>query len=102
MRVLIVEDNWDAARTLQLYLKLFGHEVRVAAAGRAGLAAAQEWLPDVVLCDLGLPEIDGFGVARALRHDPETAGIRLIAVTGYGRPEDRRRSREAGFELHLT
>jgi CheY-like chemotaxis protein len=102
MRILIVEDNGDAARSLQLYLKLAGHEVRVAASGRAGLAAAREWLPDVLLCDLGLPELDGFGVSRALRDDPETADIRRIAISGYGRPEDRRCSREAGFELHLT
>jgi CheY-like chemotaxis protein len=102
MRVLIVEDNRDAARSLQMLLKLYGHEARVANSGRTGLAAARSWLPDVLLCDLGLPEVDGFGVAEALRDDPETAGIRRIAITGYGRPEDRRRSGEAGFELHLT
>jgi CheY-like chemotaxis protein len=102
MRVLIVEDHGDSARSLQLYLKLAGYDVRVAASGRAGLAAARDWLPDVVLCDLGLPELNGFEVARALRDDPETAHIRLISVSGYGRPEDRRRSADAGFELHLT
>src|SRR5262245_14519817 len=102
MRVLIIEDNHDAARTLQLLLRLYGHEARVAGGGRAGLATARDWHPDVLLCDLGLPELDGFQVASALRRDPATADIRMIAITGYGRPEDRRRSGEAGFELHLT
>lgn len=102
MRVLIVEDNRDTARTLQLVLRRYGHDVEVAHTGRAGVTAARAWQPDVLLCDLGLPEMDGFEVAAALRQDPITAGVRLIAITGYGRPEDRQRSREVGFELHMT
>jgi signal transduction histidine kinase/ActR/RegA family two-component response regulator len=102
LRVLVVEDNVDAGTTLCDFLELAGFEVALAASGREGVEAARRFLPAVVLCDLGLPEMNGFEVAVALRHDPATAGARLIAVTGYGRDEDRRRSREAGFDLHLT
>jgi CheY-like chemotaxis protein len=102
MRVLIVEDNRDTARTLQLVLRRYGHDVEVAHTGRTGVEAARAWQPDVVLCDLGLPEMDGFEVATALRQDPATAALRMIAITGYGRPEDRLRSHEVGFERHLT
>jgi PAS domain S-box-containing protein len=102
LRVLIVEDNPDAARTLRILLTRFGHEVTVAHTGPAGVEAARRGRPDVILCDLGLPEMDGFDVARMLREDPATAPAQLIAVSGYGQDEDRRRSREAGFDLHLT
>src|SRR5438094_2177927 len=79
-----------------------GYEVAEADTGRAGVNAARDWLPDVVLCDLGLPEMDGFEVAQTLRREPATAAAHLIAITGYGRDEDRQRSKQAGFELHLT
>jgi CheY-like chemotaxis protein len=102
MRVLIIEDNRDTARTLQLVLRRYGHDVEVAHTGRAGVEAARVWQPDVALCDLGLPEMDGFEVATALRQDPLTADVRMIAITGYGRPEDKLRSRAVGFEMHLT
>jgi PAS domain S-box-containing protein len=102
IRVLIVEDNRAAADTLRELLKLSGCTVEVAYSGPAALTAAREFHPEVVLCDLGLPGMDGFQVAKALRQDPATASARLIAVTGYGQEEDRRRAREAGFELHLT
>jgi CheY-like chemotaxis protein len=102
LRVLIVEDSHDTARTLRLLLTRFGHEVSMAHSGPAGVAAARQGRPDVVLCDLGLPEMDGYEVARALRRDPATASARLIAVSGYGQEEDRRRSEQAGFDLHLT
>jgi signal transduction histidine kinase/CheY-like chemotaxis protein len=101
-RVLVVEDNPDAAETMRDFLVLSGHEVELAHSGTEGVAAARQFHPEVVLCDLGLPEMDGFAVATALRRDPATRGVRLIAVTGYGRDEDRRRSKEAGFDLHLT
>jgi signal transduction histidine kinase/ActR/RegA family two-component response regulator len=101
-RVLVVEDNADTAMTLCDFLELSGFEVAVAGSGREGVEAARRFRPDVVLCDLGLPEMNGFEVAVALRRDPVTASTRLIAVTGYGRDEDRRRSRAAGFDLHLT
>jgi signal transduction histidine kinase len=101
-RVLVVEDNPDAAATMRDFLELSGHEVELAASGLDGVQAARKFHPEVVLCDLGLPGMDGFEVAAELRRDPETASAKLIAVTGYGRDEDRRRSKEAGFDLHLT
>ena len=102
-RVLVIEDHRDAAETLRLLLELSGHEVRVARTGPAGVEAAREFRPAVVLCDLGLPGgMSGYDVARALRQDPALAEVRLVAVSGYGQPEDRDRARAAGFDLHLT
>jgi CheY-like chemotaxis protein len=101
LRILVVEDNRDAADSLRLLLELYGHEVAVAYSGPDGVGAAEQWQPDVVLCDIGLPGLDGYAVARRLRQNPHTARARLIAVTGYGQDEDRRRSREAGFDHHL-
>ena len=88
--------------TLRDYLELSGHEVELASSGMDGIQAARQFHPEIVLCDLGLPGMTGYEVAAALRRDPDTASARLIAVTGYGREEDRRRSKEAGFDLHLT
>jgi CheY-like chemotaxis protein/two-component sensor histidine kinase len=102
LRLLIVEDNVDTARTLRTLLTRSGHDVRMEHTGTAGVEAARHHRPDVVLCDLGLPEMDGFEVAAALRGDPATASVRLVAVSGYGQEEDRRRSEEAGFDVHLT
>jgi signal transduction histidine kinase/CheY-like chemotaxis protein len=101
-RILVVEDNPDVAATMRDFLELSGHEVELASSGTDGVQAARAFHPEVVLCDLGLPGMDGFAVAAELRRDPETASAQLIAVTGYGRDEDRRRSKEAGFDLHLT
>ena len=101
-RILVIEDNVDAADTLRDYLTLRGHEVRVAYSGPEGLAEAGRFLPELVLCDIGLPGMDGWAVARALRAAPGTAGARLVAVTGYGTEEDQRLSAEAGFEAHLV
>jgi CheY-like chemotaxis protein len=101
-RVLIVEDNADAAESLRLLLEAHGHRVAVAATGPAGVEAALRAAPEVVLCDLGLPGMSGFEVARTLRADPATAAALLVAVSGYGHEDDRQRSREAGFERHLV
>jgi signal transduction histidine kinase/ActR/RegA family two-component response regulator len=101
-RILVVEDNADAAATMRDFLELSGHEVELATSGADGVQAARHFHPEVVLCDLGLPGMNGFEVAEELRRDPSTRSARLIAVTGYGRDEDRRRSKEAGFDLHLT
>jgi signal transduction histidine kinase len=101
-RVLVVEDNRDAADSLRMLLELSGNDVTVAYTGPAGVETARGWQPDVVLCDIGLPGLDGYGVVRELRRDPATARARLIAVTGYGSDDDRRRSREAGFDEHLV
>jgi len=102
LRVLVIEDNRATADSLGLLLDLSGHEARVAYDGVAGVRAAREWPPDFVLCDLGLPGLDGYGVAAALRGHPVTARARLIAVTAYGSDEARRRCREAGFERHFV
>jgi CheY-like chemotaxis protein len=99
----VIEDNVDAAESLGLLLELIGHQADVAFDGAAGLAAARRRVPDVVLCDIGLPgALDGYAVARAFRADPELRPAFLIALTGYGREEDRRRALEAGFDTHLT
>jgi len=102
LRVLVVEDNRDAADSLRMLLELYGYEATVAHSGPDGVKAAQQWQPDVVLCDIGLPGLDGYGVARRLRQNPSTAKARLIAVTGYGAEDDRRRSQEVGFDAHLV
>jgi PAS domain S-box-containing protein len=102
LRVLVVEDNRDAADSLRLLLEAYGYEVSVAYTGPDGVRAAVEHRPEVVVCDIGLPGMDGYRVAEALRGNPATAASRLIALTGYGRDEDRRRARDAGFDEHLT
>jgi CheY-like chemotaxis protein len=102
LQILIVEDNPDAAESLRLMLELWGHDVRVAHSGPAGVTAARDVRPQVVLCDIGLPGMDGYAVATALRAQPETAASRLIAVTGYGQAADVRRALEAGFQEHLV
>jgi CheY-like chemotaxis protein len=101
-RILVIEDNRDSADSLRLLLEFSGYEVSVAYSGHDGVQAAEQYQPDVVLCDIGLPGLDGYGVARKLRDNPATATARLIAVTAYGQDEDRRRSHEAGFEQHLV
>jgi PAS domain S-box-containing protein len=101
LRILVVEDNRDSADSLRMLLELYGHEVTVAYTGPEGVKTAEFWRPEVILCDLGLPGLDGYGVASALRQNPSTAAARMIAVTGYDNDEDRGRSQEAGFELHL-
>src|SRR5207248_6546799 len=102
LRLLVVEDNPDGAESLQELLTLLGHEVEVAYSGAEGVEAAQRRPPHVVLCDIGLPGMDGYAVARELRRDPATAGAMLIAQSGYGREEDQQRARETGFDWHLT
>jgi CheY-like chemotaxis protein len=97
-KVLIVEDNTDTAEVLRILLGLWGNEVRVAFNGLDGVAMAQEWEPEVVLCDTGLPGLDGFGVARALR----PSGVRLIAVTGYDGEGVRRMAFENGYQAVLV
>jgi CheY-like chemotaxis protein len=102
LRVLIVEDHRDAAEMLKDLLEMNGYEVEIALSGPDGVRAARASRPDVVLCDIGLPGMDGYEVAERLRADPGGAFRRLVAVTGYGQDEDRRRSREAGFQYHLV
>src|SRR5262249_5478724 len=102
LRILVVADHPDAADSLRMRRELLGYEVAVAHSGPTGVATATAWHPDVVLCDIGLPGMNGYAVAGALRQNPATAAARMIALTGYGQEEDRRRSREAGFDAHLV
>jgi CheY-like chemotaxis protein len=101
-RILLIEDNLDAADTLQELLELEGHTVSVAYDGREGVEKAQRELPTVVLCDLGLPGLTGFEVAAALRATPSLRDVFLVALTGYTQPDDIRKVRAAGFDAHVA
>jgi two-component system, chemotaxis family, CheB/CheR fusion protein len=98
----VIEDHADSREALQILLTLDGHHVQVAADGRAGLGLILDAQPEVALIDVGLPELDGYEVARQVRRTPGSTTIRLIALTGYGQSYDRARAQEAGFDLHLT
>jgi len=100
-RVLVIEDNVDSADTLGEVLALDGHEALVAYDGPDGIEKARRFGPDVVLCDIGLPGMDGYEVARAIRADPRLRHVRLVALTGYARPDDVRKAKEAGFDAHV-
>ncbi|MCA1854965.1 PAS domain-containing protein [Massilia oculi] len=102
VRVLVVDDNADAAQMLATLLEAHGHAVSVEYDGTTGLARALREQPEVMLLDIGLPDMDGHELARRLRAAPDTAGACLIALTGYGQNEDRERAREAGFDRHLV
>jgi PAS domain S-box-containing protein len=101
-RVLIVDDNRDAADLLGLMLEALRTDFRVAYDGLEALRMAGEFRPDVILLDIGLPGMNGYDVARAIRAEPWGKGMTLVAITGWGQEEDRRRSREAGFDEHLV
>jgi CheY-like chemotaxis protein len=101
-RLLVVDDNRDAADSTGTLLLLWGHQVRVAYDGASAVAIAREYRPDVCLLDLGMPQMDGYQVAEALRRDPDLASLRLVAMTGYDGEEDQQRSRAAGFDAHLV
>jgi two-component system CheB/CheR fusion protein len=101
LRLLVIEDNLDAAETLKEALEMSGHEVSLAHDGPTGLAKACAIKPDVVLCDIGLPLMDGFEVARQIRAEPSISPT-LIALTGYARPEDQRKAFRAGFDHHMS
>jgi two-component system CheB/CheR fusion protein len=100
--VLIIEDNIDAADSLREALEFSEHEVEVAYNGPAGIAKARKYKPEVVFCDIGLPGMDGFDVARAFRADDALRGTYLVALSGYAQPEDVLRASEAGFDQHLA
>jgi PAS domain S-box-containing protein len=101
-RVLIADDNRDAAESLQLWLQLAGHDVQIAGNGLEALRVAAEFKPDVALLDLGMPGLNGFDVARKIRDSAWGSDIVLVALTGWGQDEDRKQSAEAGFNHHLT
>ena len=102
LRVLIVDDNQDAANALRLLLENDGHEVRMAVDGAAGLALAREYRPDYLLLDIGLPRLSGYDIAASVRADPSMQHTTIIAVTGYGQLHDRNRTAAVGFDHHLT
>ncbi len=101
-RILIIEDNLDAAETTRMLLEQEGHDVRTAHTGADGIAAARQFHPQVILCDIGLPGVDGYQVARTMRRDQGFGTPFIVALTGYGRDQDRRQAQEAGFDMHLT
>lgn len=101
-RILVVDDNVDAADSLAMLLRLDGHEVRAVFNGAEAVAAAEVLQADIVILDIGLPGMDGYEIARRLRRSPATAGTRLIALTGYGQDSDRHQALAAGFSAHLT
>ena len=101
-RILLIEDNVVAAKALETLLKQTGHTVEVAHTGQAGIEAARKSKQEVVLCDIGLPDLDGYQVARTLRLEPELKWCVLVAITGYGQEADKRRALEAGFNAHVT
>ena len=101
-RVLIADDNQDAADSLAMYLEMAGHDVRVVHDGRSALSVARVFRPDTALLDIGMPQLNGYEVAQALRQEAWGAGITLIALTGWGQEDDRQRAIAAGFDRHLT
>lgn len=101
-RVLIVDDNTDAAEMMATLLELDGHDVRVAHDAKSALTLASQFVPEVGLFDIGLPEVDGYELARRVRRDASLTDMYLVAVTGWGQDDDRRRASEAGFDTHLT
>jgi CheY-like chemotaxis protein len=101
-RVLIVDDNRDAADSLSVLLSMDGHDVRTVYGGRAAVSAAETFRPDVALLDIGMPEVDGYAAARAIRALRGSVDTHLVAITGWGQQEDKRRALEPGFATHLT
>jgi CheY-like chemotaxis protein len=101
-RVLVVDDNVDAAVSLGMLLKLAGQEVRVAYEGSTALRQALEFRPELILLDIGMPGMDGYEVCRRLRRESGMEQTTIVALTGWGQDEDRRRSHEAGFDHHIV
>jgi CheY-like chemotaxis protein len=101
-RILVVEDNDDARVMLAAMLELEGHVVQAVADGLTAVECAGTWAPEIAIVDIGLPDIDGYEVARRLRAAHVHPGLRLVALSGYGQSDDERRAHEAGFDLHLT
>lgn len=101
-RLLVVDDNKDAAESMSMLLEMWGHEVAFAYDGPSALATAEQWQPEAVFLDIGLPGMDGYEVAERLRELPHAKDAVLIAITGYGQDDDRQRSRRAGIDHHLV
>lgn len=101
-RILVVDDNRDSAFSLAMLLKLTGSETQTAFDGLEAVAAAEKFRPDAVLLDIGLPKLNGYDAARKIREQPWGTGMVLIALTGWGQDDDRRKSAEAGFDAHIV
>jgi CheY-like chemotaxis protein len=102
IRILVVDDNDDGRETMNELLSVLGHRVELADDGLSGIAKAAAWHPDLALIDIGLPGCDGYEVARRVRAEANGHTPWLVAMTGYGQPDDRRRALEAGFDRHLV
>ena len=100
-RILIVDDNQDSADSLAILLKLTGHEIHIAHDGLEAVEEAATFQPHTILLDIGLPRLNGYEAARRIREQPRHEGVTLVALTGWGQEEDRRRSEEAGFDGHM-
>jgi CheY-like chemotaxis protein len=101
-RIMVVDDNCDAANSLAMLLRTLGHQVKVAHSGSDALAMVESFAPAIMFLDIGMPEMDGYEVARRLRADPTNTGLCLAALTGWGQVEDRRKTAEAGFNHHIV
>jgi CheY-like chemotaxis protein len=101
-RVLVVDDNLDAAESTAAFLRLEGHEVKTVGDGNEALSSVRVFAPHVIVLDIGLPGLDGYAVARQLRERGDTSHALLIAVTGYGQKDDKHRATEAGFDYHFV
>jgi CheY-like chemotaxis protein len=101
-RILVVDDNADSTETMEMLLKLSGHEVATAHDGESALEKTREFQPEIILLDVGLPGMHGYEVAQRLRSLPENKNLVIIALTGYGQEQDRERAMEAGFDYHFV
>ena len=101
-RILVVDDNPDSALSMAMMLSMMGHETRTAHDGEAAVATAEAFRPQVVLLDIGLPKLNGYEVAQRIRREEWGASMFLVAITGWGQDEDRRRSEDVGMNLHLV
>jgi CheY-like chemotaxis protein len=101
-KILVVDDNIDAAETMALLLSTMGHEAKAAHEGKTGLKLAEEYRPEIILLDIGLPGLNGYEVVQKIKSTEWGKRIKVVAVTGWGQEEDKRRAAEAGFDLHLT
>lgn len=102
LKILVFDDNPDSATSMAMMLTMMGHETRTAHDGEAALSTAEEFRPRVVLLDIGLPKLNGYEVAQRLRQSEWGAAMFLVAITGWGQDEDRRRSADVGMNLHLV
>ena len=101
--IVVIEDNFDSAEVLQTFLEIHGHQVTVRYTAEEGLTAVKQFLPDIVICDISLSDAtDGYDIARKIKQSEALSSIFLIALSGYGRAEDKEKSKDAGFDEHLT